>query len=108
MSLTRRKFCYIPRNSFGTAENHAFFAEEEKSRQDAVEHDSASSKSESEFRRGPVAQSVEQLPFKQLVVGSSPTGPSKVHSRLRSSGVEQQTHKLLVGGSNPPAATNKY
>ena len=26
---------------------------------------------------------------------------------LRSSGVEQQTHKLLVGGSNPPAATRK-
>jgi hypothetical protein len=26
----------------------------------------------------------------------------------RSSGVEQRTHKPLVGGSNPPAATNKH
>jgi hypothetical protein len=32
----------------------------------------------SKFRRGPVAQLVEQLPFKQLVVRSSRTGLTKV------------------------------
>jgi hypothetical protein len=50
----------------------------------------------------PLAQSVEQRPFKPLVPGSSPGGRTLCTA---SSMVEQLTLNQLVGGSSPPRCT---
>ena len=69
------------------------------------------------FGRGSVAQLVEQLPLKQLVVGSSPTGPTKVENcthmnENKVTGVWRSWLARVVwddeaGGSSPLTPTKK-